>query len=198
MDLRRSLVKGKFLLSVFAFLLPMSLAAQVAKPAADTAPAFNRYEIFAGVDYSGANQVKSSSALIGGNVGVSAKLVKWFGGTADFGDYGVSATSNGLVKPTVTTFLAGPEFYIPADSLTGFIHVLFGGAHTGGVSGITPDVSFAYAVGGGFEYTVAKHLAVRVSGDDIVSSFQDEGTNVGESAHARSNARASAGVAYRF
>jgi hypothetical protein len=197
MDLRRSLVKGKFLLSVFAFLLPMSLVAQVAKPAADTAPAFNRYEVFAGVDYSGANQVKSSSALIGGNGGLSAKLVKWFGGTVDFGDYGVSATSNGLVKPTVTTLMAGPEFYIPADSLTGFFHVLMGGQHTGGV-GAKPDVAFAYAVGGGFEYAVKKHWAVRVSGDGVVASSVLDPDNQGFSPHRHVNARASAGVAYRF
>ena len=192
-------MKGKFLLSVFAFLLPMSLAAQVAaKPAEDTAPAFNRYEVFAGVDYMGANQVKSSSALIGGNVGVSAKLVKWFGGTVDFGDYGASATSNGLVKPNATTFMAGPEFYIPADSLTGFFHVLMGGAHTGG-AGSKPDIAFAYAIGGGFEYAVKAHWAVRISGDGVIwSSVQVPDDNSGYSPHRHVDARASAGVAYRF
>jgi opacity protein-like surface antigen len=198
MDLRRSLVKGKFLLSVFAFALPLSLAGQVAKPTtADTAPAFNRYEIFAGVDYMGANQVKSSSALIGGNVGVSAKLTKWFGGTVDFGDYGASATSNGLVKPNATTFMAGPEFYIPADSLTGFFHVLMGGAHTGGADS-KPNIAFAYAVGGGFEYAVKKHWAIRVSGDGIVWSSVQDPDNQGFSPHRHADARASAGVAYRF
>jgi hypothetical protein len=197
MDLRRFLMKGKFLLSAFAFLLPMSLAAQVAKPAADTAPAFNRYEVFAGVDYMAANQVKSSSALIGGNGGVSAKLVKWFGGTVDFGDYPASATSHGLVKPNVTTFMAGPEFYIPADSITGFFHVLMGGQHTGNV-GSRPDIAFAYGVGGGFEYTVKAHWAVRVSGDGIIASTVLDPTNQGFSPHRNVNARASAGVAYRF
>jgi hypothetical protein len=198
MDLRRSLVKGKFLLSVFAFALPMSLAAQVAKPtAADAAPAFNRYEVFAGADYIGDNQVKSSSALIGFNVGASAKLVKWFGGTVDFGDYPVSATSNGLVKPTVTTFMAGPEFSIPADSLTGFFHVLFGGQHTGG-AGSTPDIAFAYAIGGGFEYRVKSHWAARISGDGVVSSSVLDPSDVGNSPHRHANARATAGIAYRF
>src|ERR1700690_194468 len=104
MDLRRVLVKGKFLLSAFALILPMSAAAQVAKPAATDLPdKLLRYEAFGGVDYSGANQVKSSSALIGGNVGLSAKLVKWFGATVDFGDYATSATNHGLVKPNQTT-----------------------------------------------------------------------------------------------
>jgi hypothetical protein len=194
MDLRRSLVKGKFFLAAFA-LLPMSLFGQVAKPAAaDTAPEFARYEIFAGANYSGANQVKSSSALVGFNVGGDAKLRKWFGAVADFGQYG---DSHGLVSPTVTTFLAGPEFYIPSDRITGFLHVMFGGAHTSN-AGEKPDISFAYAVGGGFEYTFTRHLAARVSGDAVLSSFVQDPNNLGDSPHTRSNARASGGVAYRF
>jgi hypothetical protein len=194
MDLRRSLVKCKFLLSAFA-LLPISLFGQVAKPAAaDTAPEFARYEIFAGADYSSANQAKSSSALVGFNVGADAKLKKWFGGVVDFGQYG---DSHGLVTPTVTTFMAGPEFYIPSDRITGFLHVMFGGEHTGN-AGETPDISFAYAVGGGIEYALKKHWAVRVSGDDVLSSFVQSYGTPGESPHTRANARASGGVAYRF
>jgi opacity protein-like surface antigen len=193
------LVKGTFLLSAFVFVLPMTLSAQVAKPvAAETAPAFNRYEIFAGADYMGANQVvESSSALIGGNVGASAKLAKWFGGTVDFGDYPAQATSNGILKPTVTTLLAGPEFYIPADNLTGFVHVLFGGQHTGGVDS-KPDIAYAFAIGGGFEYAVGKHWAIRISGDGVRSSSVLDPTNSGYSPHPFTNARATGGVAYRF
>jgi hypothetical protein len=188
-------VKGKFLLSVFALVLPVSLAAQVAKPvAAADANTFQRYEVFAGAAYSSANQVKGSSALVGANVGVDAKLKKWFGGTADFGYY---TGSHGVATPTVTTFMAGPEFYIPADNLTGFVHVLFGGAHTAGV-GAKPDISFAYAVGGGFSYAVSPRFAVRVAGDGIVSSFVLDPLNQGFSPHSRLNARATLGVAYRF
>lgn len=181
----------------------MSAAAQVASPVArpaatDLPDKLLRYEVFAGADYSGDNQVKSASALIGGNGGVSAKLVKWFGATADFGDYSAQATNNGLVKPNQTTFLAGPEFYIPADNLTGLVHVMFGGAHTGGVTG-TPDVSFAFAVGGGFEYAFNKRLALRITGDGIRSSFQQETGGVTfASPHPHTNARASAGVAWHF
>lgn len=174
-------------------------AQSTAKPvAADLPEKLLRYEVFAGVDYSGDNQVKSASALIGGNVGLSAKLVKWFGATVDFGDYGKQATSVGLVKPNQTTFLAGPEFYIPADNITGFVHVLMGGAHTGGVPG-TPDVSFAVGGGGGFEYTFHKRLALRISGDGIRSSFQAESGGVNyASPHPHTNARASAGIAWHF
>jgi opacity protein-like surface antigen len=193
------LVKGTFLLSVVAVLLPVSMAGQVAaKPAVDAGPEFSRYEAFAGAAYSSANQVKGSSALIGFNVGAAAKLKKWFGGTIDFGDYLTTATSQTHVNPTITTILAGPEFYIPSDRLTGIVHVMFGGSHVGGITGEKPDISFTYAVGGGFEYTLTKHLSVRVTGDDIVSSFVLDPNNQGFSPHSRANARAVGGFAYRF
>jgi len=198
MVLRRYLVKGKFLLSVAVFAFSASFAgAQVAKPAAADATTFDRYEVYGAFAYSGANQVQSSSALVGVNIGAQAKLKKWFGGNVDFGDYFASISSNGLVKPTVTTFLAGPEVYVPADNLTGFFHVLFGGAHTGN-AGEKPNISFAYAIGGGFEYAFSKKLAARISGDGIVSSFVQDPTNQGFSPHARVNPRATVGVAYRF
>jgi opacity protein-like surface antigen len=191
-----SLVKGKFLLSILALSLPLSLAGQVSKPTAptDAAASLQKYELFAGFDYSGANQVKGSSALLGGNVGAAFKLKPWFGGTADFGQYGASS---GVAKPTVTTFLAGPEFYIPSEKLTGILHVMFGGAHTGGVTS-TPDISFAYAVGGGVEYNISNRWSIRATGDAILSSFVQAAASTGDSPHLRSNGRASGGVAYHF
>ena len=189
-------MKGKFLLSVIALVLPLSAAAQVTKPAAADASVvdFQRYEVFAAAAYSGANQAKGSSALIGVNVGADAKLKPWFGGTVDFGYY---ALSHGHVSPTVTTLLAGPEVYIPADKLTGFFHVMFGGAHTAGISA-KPDISFATAIGGGFDYAISKRLAIRVAGDAILSSFVEDPNNLGNSPHLRTNPRATGGLAYRF
>lgn len=188
-------MKGKFLLSVLGVLLPVSMAAQVAKPAAaDEKFDFSRYEAYAAFAYSGADQVKSSSALIGANIGVQAKLKRWFGANADFGEYG---NSTGTVKPTVTTLMAGPEFYIPADNITGFLHVLFGGEHTGGV-GAKPDVAFAYAVGGGFEYALSKKWSVRIAGDGIRASTVLDPTNQGFSPHPHTNPRATIGVSYKF
>jgi opacity protein-like surface antigen len=189
-------VKGKFLLSMLLLLLPLSAVGQVAKASApaDVPDKLDRYEIFAGFDYSSANQAKGSSALLGFNVGGSAKLKKWLGGTVDFGDYG---HSSGTVKPTMTTVLAGPEFYIPSDKLTGFLHVMFGTAHTGDVGAI-PDQSFAYAIGGGVEYKLYPHLSVRATGDGIYSSFVIAPANSGFSPHDRVNPRATIGAAYHF
>ena len=190
-------MKGKFLLSVFALFLPLSLAAQVAKPtlSAEANSSFQRYGLFGGFAYSGANQVKGSSALLGFNVGGEIKLKPWFGATADFGQYDASS---GLAKPTVTTFLAGPEFYIPSDKLTGIVHVMFGGAHTGLSTAISPDVSFATAVGGGIEYSLSDRWSIRATGDAIYSSFVQAAASTGASPHMRINPRASFGVGYHF
>lgn len=188
-------MKGKFLLSVLTLIFPVSLAAQVTTPAADTPIPFQRYEVFAGADYISANQVKNSSALVGFNVGADAKLVKWFGGEVDFGDF-VYSTSK-LVSPTTTTFMAGPQFFIPSDKITGFVHILFGGEHTSNAN-IKPNISFAYAVGGGVEYALSNRFSVRVSGDAILSATTQDPNNLGNSPHTYSNGRASGGVAYHF
>ncbi len=190
-------MKGKFVLAFLAMLLPSSMIAQVAAPAKDTAPDFQKYEVYASAAYSGANQVKGSSALVGFDFGADARLKKYFGGAIDFGYYGFSPCCDPHVYPTVTTVLFGPELYVPADNLTGFFHVLIGGAHTGGV-GARPNISFATGVGGGFEYTLTKRLAARISGDGIFSSFVEDPNNLGYSPHLRVNARATGGVAYRF
>ena len=189
-------MKGKLFLSLLALCSPLSLAAQVATPAAaDTPVPFQRYEVFAGADYISANQVKGSSALVGFNVGADAKLSKWFGGEVDFGDY--PSSSGKLASPTVTTFLAGPQLFIPSDSITGFFHVLFGGQHTGN-AGVKPDIAFAYAIGGGVEYAFSKRLSFRASGDAILAASVQDPNNQGFSPHTRSNGRAMGGIAYHF
>ena len=193
------MVKGKFLLSVLGILLPVSVSAQVAKPTQSTSNVdFSRYEAYGAFAYSGVNQITSTSALLGVNIGVQAKLKRWFGANADFGDYFAQGSSRGIQKPTVTSFMAGPEFYIPADNITGFIHVLFGAEHTGGVAGVKPDVAFAYAVGGGFEYSFSKKLSARIAGDGISAAFVQDPQNLGYSPHWHINPRATIGVGYRF
>ena len=194
------MVKGKFLLSLAGVLLPASLmvqvgAAQVAKPQqAPTTLDFSRYEAYGAFAYSGADQVTTTSALIGADVGVQYKLKRWFGANGDFGWYG---NGTGVQKPTVTSLMAGPEFYIPADNITGFIHVLFGAEHTGGV-GEKPDVAFSYAIGGGIEYNLSKHWSARIAGDDIRAAFVQDPNNLGYSPHWHNNPRATIGVGYRF
>jgi len=195
-------VKGKFLSFAIALSLPVLLSVALPRssfgqdttPAAPAVTEFQRYVAYAGVAYSSANQVKGSSSLYGFTGSFDAKLKPWFGASADFGQYENSTTT---VTPTVTTFLAGPSFYVPSEKFDGFFHVLFGGAHTGGVGAI-PDISFATAVGGGLEYNMRNHFWVRISGDGIYSSFVIGTTASGDSPHLRINPRAGVGISYHF
>jgi len=89
----------------------------------------------------------------------------------------------------------------------GFLRVLLGGEHIGGVNAY-PNLSFAGGVGGGMDYNLSSHFSLRASGDDIVSSFvapvypagSTSGCtqNSGCSPHEHRSSRASFGLVYKF
>ncbi len=152
------------------------------------------FDLYLGPAFSSANQVKSSSSLIGVTVALDGKVKPWFGGTVDYGYYGLGY---GLVKPTMTTILGGPAVFLNQDKYEGFFHALFGLAHTGGV-GATPNLAFAFAVGGGMQYDIRKNLAIRLAGDGIFSAFAIDPNHLGYSQNMRVNPRATGGIAYHF
>ncbi len=154
----------------------------------------NHFDLSGSFAFSSANQVKSSSSLIGGAVALDLKLKPWFGGTVDGGYYGMS---HGLVHPTMYTMLAGPAFFLNQDRYEVFVHALFGLAHTGNVSA-TPNLAYAYAIGGGMQYDLTKRIAIRASGDGIFSAFALDPNNLGYSQNMRVNPRATVGVAWHF
>ncbi len=174
--------------------LPSQSTSSTLSSLPDAPKPVQHFDLFGGVAYSSANQVKSASSLIGGAVALDGKVKPWFGGTVDFGYYGYGY---GLVKPTMYTMLAGPSVFLNQDKFEGFFHVLFGLAHTGGV-GATPNLAFAYAIGGGMQYDIRKKLAVRLSGDGIFSAFAIDPNHLGYSQNMRVNPRATIGVAYHF
>jgi hypothetical protein len=154
----------------------------------------DHFDLYVGAAYSSANQVKSSSALVGGTVALDGKLKPWFGGTVDYGYYGFGY---GLVKPTMYTMLAGPAFFLSQGKYEGYVHVLFGLAHTGGV-GATPNLAYAYAIGGGMQYDINRRFAVRLAGDGIFSAFAIDPLRLGYSQNMRVNPRATGGIVYHF
>jgi len=88
-----------------------------------------------------------------------------------------------------------------------FFRALIGGEHTGGVNA-SPNISFAGGVGVGIDYKLSPRFALRMSGDDIASSFVAPVYPAGSgnactttsncSAHERRNSRASFGLVYKF
>lgn len=191
------------MLSIVA-MVPAALFAQVA-PDRGTRPdrgepAF-KYQAFAGFAYTSLNQVNQSRyGLIGFNFELSRNFGRYLALTGDGAYFPGSYASGNPGNPTVTMILGGPELHAPLyGKVSGYFRGLIGGESTGGV-GATPRVSFAGGPGGGLEYVLSPRWVVRASGDYILSAFSvtNNTPQLGNSPHTRGNARATAGVAYRF
>jgi hypothetical protein len=199
-------LKSKWLvliMAVPAVLLPLAAAAQVApektpRPVDLGAP---KYKVYAGFGYTSLNQVNQSRfGLIGANVEVTRDFGRYLAVVGDGGFYPASLGSGNPGKPTVTMVLGGVEVHGNIfENWSLFVHGLIGGEHTGGES-MTPNISFAGGAGLGVEHGLGSHWAIRAFGDDIGSSFslRDNSTQLGNSPHRRWNARASAGIVFRF
>ncbi len=198
-------MKRKLLLSILAVvpaaLMPLMATGQIAPErtrAPQTEPSY-KYEVFAGWGYTSLNQVNQSrSGLQGVSLSITRNIGKYFGIAAEGGHYAWSVTSTNAGNPTVDLYMAGPvlhgQLYGP---VSGFVHGMIGGAHTGNVS-ISPDTSLAGGLGIGMDYAVKPRVALRLSGDDIASSFTLSPYVSGDSTHMRWNARVSLGVVYKF
>jgi hypothetical protein len=148
--------------------------------AQDNAP---KAEIFGGYSYM---RTAGSSNVNGLNVASTFYVKKWFGITGDLaGHYQRQPASSNTY-----TFLAGPQLAGRAAKITGFAHVLFGGAHVGdqfqliggGVQG--GHNCFVVAFGGGVDLNVSEKVSVRAFQADYENirvknplTFQNEGTN---------------------
>ena len=167
---------------VAAALLPLAATSQVApeRSRVERAEPSYKWEVFAGFGYTSLNQVNQSRyGLEGVNVSLTRDWGRYFGVTADGAFYLRSVATGNPGNPKVDAVLAGPVLHAPLyGHINGFVRVLLGGEHTGGESA-TPNISFAGGVGGGLEYSFSRHLALRVSGDDIAASFVQESQSPG-------------------
>jgi hypothetical protein len=150
----------------------------------------------------------------GWNASVAVNITKYLGVVSDFGGY------YGTHRlPTITqivclpcppptpnpfgaatkfhTYMFGPQASFRFQSVTPFVHGLFGGAHESGKIvptlpfGSSSNSGFAYALGGGMDITFSRHFAYRGQADYMrfsVIKFQPKENNV----------RFSTGVVLRF
>lgn len=199
-------MKRKFSFAILAVVsavfMQLAASGQIApdRPARpEKAEASYKWEAFAGLGYTSLNQVtQSENGLLGVNMSLTRNFSNHFGLTADGGYYGYTYDASNPGNPTVDLVLLGPVFRFKLfEHVDGFAHVLLGGAHTAGDSTI-PKLSFAGGAGGGLDYKLNPHFAIRAFGDDIASSFVQDPNNLGYSPHLRRNARAAFGVVYRF
>jgi opacity protein-like surface antigen len=159
-----------------------------------------------------------TSNLQGGSGSLTFNVNNWFGLAADFGGSKISSlNASGLpsvnVDSTLFTYLFGPRFsYRGYKKVTPFAQVLFGGAHITDVtaSGMTiggPPTqvtiaksanAFAMAVGGGFDWNVQKHVAIRVvQVEYLMTRFTNPFSLTGATG-TQNNLRVSAGIVFRL
>jgi len=151
---------------------------------------FPKAEIFGGYQYIRFNPGGGStgSNCQGGAGSVAGNLNHWFGVVGDFGACKVTGLPSGTSAHLVN-YLFGPKLtYRSRGKLSPFAQVLFGGERiSGSASGLS---SFAMAFGGGADYEMTNHVAIRlIQAEYLYTKFG--GTH-------QNNARISAGIVYRW
>ncbi len=192
-----------------AALMPLAAACQVdqesqesesAKPA-KPAPTY-KYEAAVGYGYTSINQVNlARHGLQGGDAALTRDWGRHFGLTLEGAYFKAPLGSSGggnPGNPSVYSILAGPEFHLLIwGPITGYVHALLGVEHTGGEN-MNPSTSFAGGGGGGAEWALGQHFAIRAQGDDIAAAFSLINPQPGYSSHRTRSSRAMFGVVYRF
>ena len=196
----------KFVFIVLAALLPLCAGAQISASTTggDETPKGSRYDIFVGAAGTSQNQiVHGHGVLVGFEVGVTRNWGKYFGLNvqgASFMASTSSANTAGGVSPQYAQILAGPELHSQIyERVSGNVHVLLGGSHTGGTGIVgTPNVAFSTAFGAGLDYRVMPHFSLRLTGDRVGTSFVQGSSGSGYSPHPYSNVQAAFGVVYHW
>ena len=161
-----------------------------------------KFDVFAGYSYVRNNPSTSgvgSFSLNGGSASVAYNANSWLSGVADFGGYHSGNILNTGASGTLSTYLFGPRVSVRHfGRVTPFGEVLFGVARAdASVAGTTSgsDNAFAMTVGGGVDYKLTDHFAVRpVKVDYLMTRFSPAGT----AANTQNNLRVSTGIVFRF
>jgi len=169
------------LLTIFAFALP-------AKAQNETPKA----ELYAGYGYLRVNDLGDAYNFNGGSGQFAYNASDWLGIVGDLGGY---YTSSGF-RAGLFSYLFGPRINFRGRGLRGhgkvtpFAQVLFGGAHSIDNS---PLNAFAMTAGGGIEYKISEHFAIRpVQAEYLLTKFMN-GVN-----NRQNSFRYSAGIVLRF
>jgi opacity protein-like surface antigen len=157
-----------------------------------------------------------TSNLNGGSGSAALYTSNRLGFVADFGGYKFSTLNAAHisfpigVSGTAITYLFGPRVRFGRGSVTPFVQTLFGGAHDSDLTtsnttlcnGSTPpctvakpDNAFAMIAGGGVDFKIARHFALRGQGEYLMTRFKQGGTIPGSATTGtQNNARISAGI----
>jgi hypothetical protein len=139
--------------------------------------------------------------LNGADIFDSYRLKPWLHMVADFGLAGAGYRASCIIgiraRGTQTAFLLGPRFVLPIGRTAPFVEVLFGVAHAStwlfDTSGKQTD--FAWAFGGGFDYRLTTHLALRPLQLEFLRTNFFE---LQDGKLTQNDFRASTGIVFRF
>jgi len=138
-----------------------------------------KVDVFAGYSYLQVNPGIArvdSFHMHGGSASVAYNAKSWLSGVADFGGYNygtIPATRN---SGTLSTYLFGPRVsYRHFGKITPFGELLFGAAHANRFVYGTAQAqnAFAMTAGGGVDYNLFKHIAIRpIQADYLLTRFR--------------------------
>ena len=126
-----------------------------------------KLDLFFGYSYAHVPSSSTSDLGTGADMSVSYQLKPWLRIVADFGltsaGYRKSDISGVSLRSTQSTCLFGHRFVLPMGRTTPFAQVLFGVAHAnaGMFDTSSKQTDFAWALGGGFDYHLTRHFALR-------------------------------------
>jgi len=121
----------------------------------------------------------------GGNLSGAGYFNNWFGIAGDFGAYHVSESG---ISANTYTYLVGPRFSANRSGRTSlFVQALVGGDRL--TAGGGSAHGFSWSTGGGVEFALSQHIALRPELDYIGLRFQNNTTH---------SARASVNIVFRF
>lgn len=156
----------------------------------------SKAEVFVGYSYFRFNPGAGQTGLsFNGGVGSFAyNITHMFSAVGEVGGYQNGGVGGSGVSVTTASYLFGPKISKSVGKITPFAQTLLGGAHAKlGGSGSGGSSAFALAVGGGVDFGLTRHLALRVGQLDYVyTRFIDIGTGN------QNNFRYSGGIVVKF
>jgi outer membrane protein OmpA-like peptidoglycan-associated protein/opacity protein-like surface antigen len=204
-------------IAVFGALLipPLMVRAQDARGTNGGTP---KVDLFVGYSYLRAVPAPSDGNrlvwLNGGSTSIAYNFTRHLGLVGDFGGFGDTQLllAGTGAKPdssgSVYTYLFGPRYsFRNSTRLTPFVQALFGDIHASDVTfssgclgaGCTPlpaENSFAWTAGGGLDFNLRRHLAIRIiQAEYLMTRFDDYNTGASAS---QNDMRLSSGIVFRF
>ena len=139
----------------------------------------------------------------GGIGSVAFNLTDHIAGVGEFSfDHDGSISGAPGFSLNTIPYLFGPKVYMTSGKITPFAQVLFGGVHAsvscpGGCGGNSSANAFGMAFGGGADWGVSPHLAVRLGQIDYVMTRFSPSSGFSANS-SQNNFRYSVGVVFKF